>query len=541
MNKRAHNAKVLMPPTYKGRSFESFTELYESQGDCPRVAISTFRNRVWAAWKTGSLTETRIDDALNLSKEQYREAYGKRVTLIQVHGKRRDLGSIYAELSDDRRLIPYPVFRSRIRNLEPRLEKLTQQIGAIAELNEGLLVEAATADKASWRRGWGAARISPFVYSEVLYPTYRAFVHAIGREDDLSVIRNRLMRGVSPDNALEPRVSRSGGLIYLIAQKSTGLEYIGLTSISLEKRWADHLRDADKGSTQRIHEAIRNAGPEDFRREVLEDGIKTESELCERERHYIESFGTIGPDGLNSNRGGTTGGGQPKPCVFDGEEFLSVRHRNEILGERYGQTPWTIARLIRDDRPLNTPIRKVHDEHLGNETWQRQWRSIVRSANRGEIELWSEWREAAAWMRDIAPDRHKGGHLVHLDPAKPFAPGNVEWMTNAKKMAHQHGTAISCHDKEYASLTELAYAYNLSVSTLKYRINQRGMSPEMAVSAEPGPTTAKQIKWDGVTYPSIHQAAAAYADKNKIPFEKARYRLRRALGQRAGGRSNKHQ
>ena len=525
-----------MPPTYKGRSYESFTELYESQGDCSRVPIETFRNRVWAAWKKGSLTETRIEDALNLSKEQYREAYGKRVTWIQVHGKRRDLGSIYAEMSDDKRLIPYPDFRSRIRNLEPRLEKLTQQFGAIAELNEGLLIEAATADKASWRRGWGAARISPLVHREVLYPTPRAFAYAMGREDDVSMIKNRLKRGVSPDTALQPRVSRAGGLIYLIAQMSTGLEYIGLTSTSLEDRWATHLWDARNGSTQRIHRAIRETGPEDFRREVLEDGIKTENELCERESQYIESFGTIWPDGLNSNRGGTTGGGKPKPCTFDGEEFQSVRHRNESLGERFKKAPWAIARLIRDSRPLTTPVRKVHDEHLGNETWQRQWRSIVRLADRGEIELCPEWRKASAWMRDVAPHEHEGLHLVHFDPAKPFAPGNVQWMTHIEKMAHQHGTAVSCCGKDYASLTQVARAHNLPVSTLKYRINRLGMTPEEAVSVEPGPTTAKQIEVDGVTYPSIHKAAAAYAEKKKIPFEKARSHLRRGLNQTAGDR-----
>ena len=224
-----------LPATYKGRSYESFTQLYESSGDSPRVSIETFRSRIWAAWKKGSLTERRLEDALTLSKDPYRKAYGNRVTWIEVNGKRRDLGRIYAAMSEKRRVVPYTMFRSRIRNLERRLESLTRAFGPVAVLIDALLVEAATDDNAAWRRGWGASRISPLVYGEVLYPTYCAFVHAMEREDDLSVIRNRLKRGVSPDNALEPRVSRSGGLIYLIAQKSTGLEYIGLTSSSLEK------------------------------------------------------------------------------------------------------------------------------------------------------------------------------------------------------------------------------------------------------------------------------------------------------------------
>ena len=524
-----------VPAIYKGRSYDSFTELYKLNGDPERVSITRFRNRVWAAWKKGALTEGRIDDALNLSKDLYRKAYGRRVTWVQVHGERIDLGTFYAEISDDKRPIPYADFRSRIRNLEPRLERLTRLFGSLAKLNKDLLTEAATADKTSWRRGWGAARIRPLVHREILYPTPRAFVFAMGRVEDLSMIKNRLKRGVSPDTALQPRISRSGGLIYLITQISTGLEYIGLTSTSLEERWATHLWDVRNGSTQRIHRAIRKAGYEDFRRDVLEDGIKTENDLCERESHYIASFGTIWPDGLNSNRGGTTGGGRPQSCVHDGEEFMSVRHRNKSLGKRFGKAPWAINRLIREGLPLTTEVRTVHDEHLGNESWQRQWRKFVRLAERGEIELWPEWRRKSAWMRDIAPDKHEGLHLVHLEPTKPFAPDNFEWMTNADKMAHQHGTAISCYGKNYASLQELALAYNLSASTVKNRINQQGMTPEEAVSGSPGSTTARQIEVDGVNYASIRKAAAAYAKKNEIPFEKARYRLRRRLGQTAGG------
>ena len=535
MNKRAHNAKVPVPATYRGRSYASFTEIYKRNRGSSTVSINTFRTRVWAAWKQRSLTESRIEDALNLSTDLYRREYGPRVTWVWVQRKRHNLGAIYAEMSHENRVIPYANFRSRIRHLEERLEGLKPQFGTMAELNEGLLMEAATADKASWRRGWGAAKIAPFAHGETLFPTYRAFVHAMGREADLSLIRNRLKRGVSPENALEPRVSRSGGLVYLVTQESTGLEYVGLTSIGLKRRWADHLRDADAGSTQKIHQAIRETGAEDFRPEILEDGIKTEKELCERESHYIESFGTVWPDGLNSNRGGTTGGGKPKPCVFDGEEFHSNRHRNESLGKRYGKRPWAIARLIREGLPLDTSVRTVHGEHLGNETWQRQWRSKVRAADRHEIELHPEWRKAAAWMRDIGPDRHEGLHLVHLDPTKPFAPGNVKWMTNQQKMAHQHGTTVSCYGKDYASLKDLALAYDLSNSTLKYRIHKRGMTPEEAVSAEAGPTAAKRIEVDGITYPSIHKAAAAHAKKNGISFEQARYQLRRSLGQMVGG------
>ena len=79
-------------------------------------------------------------------------------------------------------------------------------------------------------------------------------------------------------------------------------------------------------------------------------------------------------------------------------------------------------------------------------------------------------------------------------------------------------------------------ASELKYSALKYRINCRGMTPEQAAWVEPGPTAARVIEVDGVIYPSIHKAAVAYAESNGIPIGKARYRLRRSLGQTVGGR-----
>lgn len=534
MTQRAHNAKV-PPVTYRGRLYNSVTTLYHAYAQSRGVSLTAFRNRVWAAWKNGRLSETRIEDALTLSQKQYQRKYSRRITWVEVDGHRCDLWRVHKQISESQDTVAYGKFWQRVRNLEPRLNALAGQFGKVAALNGALVVKAATNDNASWRRGWGAARISPLVYGEKLYPTYREFAHAMGRQDDVSLIRNRLKHGVSPESALEPRVPQEGGLIYLITQKSTGLEYVGLTSTSLQQRWHSHLSSAEKGSLSKLHEAIRNAGSGDFRFEVLEDGIKTEEELCECEVRHIESRGTLWPSGFNSLSGGQAGGGRPKPCVFEGEEFRSVGDRNRILGERYGQSPEVINRLINTERPLDTPVRTVHDEHLGNESWQRQWISVLRSAKRGEIELHPEWNKAEAWMRDIAPDKNEGNHLVHLDPSKPFAPGNVKWMTNQEKMAHQHGVSIWCHGKEYASTVDLAKAYGVKRSTLRYRINERGMTPEQAVSVGAGPTAAKQIEVDGVTYSSIRKASLALADISGIPFEIARYRLRRRLGQRAGG------
>ena len=104
------------------------------------------------------------------------------ITWIQVDGRRCDLWRIHERISKNQDTVAYSNFWQRIRNLNRRLNRLAGQFGAIAVLNDALLIEAATDDNASWRRGWGPARISPLVYEGKLYPTYREFAHAMGRE-----------------------------------------------------------------------------------------------------------------------------------------------------------------------------------------------------------------------------------------------------------------------------------------------------------------------------------------------------------------------
>ena len=138
VNKRAHNAKVPVPASYKGLNYVSFTDLYTACGNPQCVSIDTFRNRIWAAWKNESLTESRIDDALNLSNLEYRAVYGKRVSWIELDGEQRDLSKIYSEIAEEHRVVSYAKFRSRIRSLERRLDSLRQEFGPNAALNQVL-------------------------------------------------------------------------------------------------------------------------------------------------------------------------------------------------------------------------------------------------------------------------------------------------------------------------------------------------------------------------------------------------------------------
>ncbi len=128
---------------------------------------------------------------------------------------------------------------------------------------------------------------------------------------------------------------------------------------------------------------------------------------------------------------------------------------------------------------------------------------------RGELELHPEWRFANAWMRDIAPDKHGGEHLVHVDRTKPFAPGNVQWMTVAETRAHRNGISISCFGRMYPTKQALADTFGIDYSTLKYRL-ACDMTPEEAVSKQPGPTTGKKQTIAGRSFPSLFAVSVEY-------------------------------
>ena len=496
--------------SYQGRSYKSPTALYHANEHSPLVSVDRFRNRIWADRKNNRLSDERIEDALNLSANEYNHKYGRRTTWIKVAGERRSQMEVYEGLSArlNGSVVPYMTFYQRALQLRSRLNHFSEQFSELATLNDDLLAQAATCDNASWRRGWGAARVAPQVHEGVLYPTVKSLLFALGREGDYPIIKARLKRGVPLEVALVIEKQEKGGLVYLLKERRTGRGYVGVTSQGLEARWQQHLSDARKGSTTLLHEAIREAGPNGFTREVLADEIESTEELKAAEKQFIKELKTV-DYGLNANGGGSIGGGVSTKCYWDGEEYPSLKARNETLAERYNQKPHIINRLIEGGLPLDTPVRSEWREHLGNPDWQRQWKKLIRMDERGELELHTEWMSAEAWMRDIAPDKHEGEHLVHIDKTKPFAPGNVQWMTVAEERAHQSGISIPCFGRIYPTKQALADAYGIGYSTLKYRL-ACGMTPEEAVSKELGPTSGKRQIVSGKTFPSLFAVSVEY-------------------------------
>ena len=88
------------------------------------------------------------------------------------------------------------------------------------------------------------------------------------------------------------------GIIYLLTNTRTNMQYVGQTILGLTTRWNGHVAEANAGETTQIANAIRTYGAQAFTRQVLKTGVPS-SDLNTFERNYINHYGTLYPFGYN--------------------------------------------------------------------------------------------------------------------------------------------------------------------------------------------------------------------------------------------------
>tara|TARA_R110000868_G_scaffold409459_2_gene694973 strand:+ start:1514 stop:2161 length:648 start_codon:yes stop_codon:yes gene_type:complete len=91
-------------------------------------------------------------------------------------------------------------------------------------------------------------------------------------------------------------------IIYKAQNKENGMIYIGATTVSIEKRKADHEQKSKNGIGGYFQEAIGTFGPEAFNWEQI-DTANNDNDLAEKEKQYIIEYKS-NSDGYNSDVGG---------------------------------------------------------------------------------------------------------------------------------------------------------------------------------------------------------------------------------------------
>lgn len=90
--------------------------------------------------------------------------------------------------------------------------------------------------------------------------------------------------------------------VYKITCSVNGKIYVGITKHSIEKRFQGHCKSAKRGSPNKIHNAMRKYGVENFSVELIET-VETREEANLREMYWV-SFYKSKESGYNMTEGG---------------------------------------------------------------------------------------------------------------------------------------------------------------------------------------------------------------------------------------------
>ena len=178
------------------------------------------------------------------------------------------------------------------------------------------------------------------------------------------------------------------GVIYKIVAPN-GKVYVGQTIHNVERRWKEHIIDANdarKDHCKLLNRSIRKYGSDNFSIEVIE--MCDNSKLNQRETYYIHTLSTLKPNGLNLKLGGSNGShidetkqkisNALKGCEVPESRRLKlsktkknndlpmylihVKHNNEIIGYRVCNHPIGGEKKFTNKREKN--LSKLYDSAI---------------------------------------------------------------------------------------------------------------------------------------------------------------------------------
>lgn len=456
--------------------------LCDGWGVVPLGDHDLIRERLSDLSSSGRLDGTYVLKAFTLDQAAYTAWTQERKTPIVVDGRLGYLRHIHDAARQT--VVSFSAFRMRMRKLAPDGEASSMDLFA-----------ALFTPQAEWQARVGTGRSKGFVYEGACFPdqvgrhfaSVSWFLHVVGKSELKSTVHSRLKNGWTLDDAIREPVLRDGGAIYLITCRPTNLKYVGLTVMSLDRRFHHHTAAASAGSGSLLHEAIRAHGPDNFVIELLEP-VSSEDDLPERERHWIAKLDTIHPNGLNILPGGQIGGGLGKRITYSGRTYPSIAKAAREVARSMGVPVHVAQKRIVSNVSIPERPRAVqkHPDASGSSPLNDLWRihkSLVRRVDMGLVPygIADEWRNYDRFKSDVLPSRRTGLVLAQMDDTRPIGPDNFLWIERTRLIKRTSGRPIQVNGKAYSTIRDCADVLGISVSTLKYRLN-KGIPPEMAVS-----------------------------------------------------------
>lgn len=255
-----------------------------------------------------------------------------------------------------------------------------------------------------------------------------------------TTIRRLIKSGLSPDDAFRyiPNPGYTNGIIYLIVHSSSQKQYVGLTTQTIERRWEDHISQANLGNIKNkhsLHAAIRNSGASAFSIAIIDHGT-TKHDLEEKEKFWINMLNTRIPYGYNISRGGVSGGSNTKTVTLDGKKFKSAKSAAKYVAEKQNISFAAAKRRVSKNR-INVKKRATTGNSLVKGKCYKAWSYIKhcvlnsnsKSYDHG-VSLFESWSsDFMCFYRDVGEPAESNMVFARIDKDKGYFPGNCVWMT----------------------------------------------------------------------------------------------------------------
>ena len=195
--------------------------------------------------------------------------------------------------------------------------------------------------------------------------------------------------------------------IYKITNTINGKSYVGQTVYSLEKRFADHVKDSTKSahSKRPLYKAMLKYGHAAFTIEALEE-LQADPELLNnREIYWITKLHTYCKDPLGPGYNATLGGGSK--MLYDRSAIIEFLHENNCVKEAavaFNCTTDTISDIA---KAANITVKASTE--LVKELYSKPIN--IYDLRNNLIHTVESVQAAAQWIRDCNISNAKGGAI----------------------------------------------------------------------------------------------------------------------------------
>ena len=283
---------------------------------------------------------------------------------------------------------------------------------------------------------------TPLKVNGITYSNLTKACKALKPIASITTIKRWLDKGLKPDEVFNrvPNPGYSAGIIYLVTNKTTSKQYIGLSIETLKDRWNGHIDSAKKGeytNKYSLQTAIRKYGKKDFLIEEIDTGTSLD-DLEDKEKYWIEKLETLFPNGFNLNKGGSGGGSNTKPIILDGKKFKSRKEATKYVSETRGVSieagKWRIRHNKIDVQKPSKPGEGIY-KTKSYKAWSHIKHCTVNPKSKSYIpgiKLFKEWENSSTFREDVGEPEDPSFVFARIDKSKDITPENCRWMSRSE-------------------------------------------------------------------------------------------------------------